>query len=161
MSTTTIEMTLDPASISKAIKQLEKYKAEVIRKVEMLAQLLVDRGIDIAQAQIMEMEAIDTAELYRSIQGYYSPLLGVGIIFSDIYYAFYVEFGTGVRGASQPHPTGGAYDTNNHGDDGWWYLDSHDNEWHWTKGWESRPFMYNTIRQLERECATIAGKVFK
>lgn len=158
---TTIEMTLDEASIAKAIKQLEQYKAEVIRKVEMLAQLLVDRGVDIVQAQIMEMDAIDTAELYRSIQGYYSPLLGAGIIFSDIQYAFYVEYGTGVRGAARPHPTGGSYDINNHGDDGWWYLDSHDNEWHWTKGWESRPFMYNTIRQLERECAAIAGKVFK
>ena len=66
-------------------------------------------------------------------------------------YAVYVEFGTGVVGSRKPHPdisiAGWKYDVNGHGELGWWYRGK-DGTLYWTKGFESRPFMYNTAQQL-------------
>ena len=71
-------------------------------------------------------------------------------IYTDCDWAAFVEFGTGVVGKSNPHPDTGLanwkYDTNNHGEAGWWYFN--DGEWHWTKGMPSRPFMYETAQEL-------------
>lgn len=80
----------------------------------------------------------------------------------------YVEFGTGVRGLENQHPSiksGEAvwsYDKNGYGEGGWWYEISEDNlknpyRWRkkdgtlkaWTKGMPSRPFIYNTMLWLK------------
>jgi hypothetical protein len=45
---------------------------------------------------------------------------------------------------------------NNHGDKGWLYYDERKGIYRWTKGFRSRPFMYNTARELERKCIEIA-----
>jgi len=62
-------------------------------------------------------------------------------------HADFVEFGTGIKGSENPHPkpTGWTYDVNNHGDSGWVYCDANNN-FHWTAGTESRPFMYKSWR---------------
>jgi hypothetical protein len=98
----------------------------------------------------------------NSIEGYYSPSLNAGIIRAGAYYAVYVEFGTGVVGKQSPHPNpeGWQYDVNDHGDEGWVYYDDESGKFRWTKGFKSRPFMYNTARQLEKECAKIVKEVF-
>jgi len=74
----------------------------------------------------------------------------------DSEYADYVEFGTGIVGASSPHPDATGYDLSNHGRKGWFF---HNEMWnvadmtgynkekgsfYWTKGQPSRPIMYKT-----------------
>lgn len=73
-------------------------------------------------------------------------------------HATFVEYGTGIKGSRNPHPnpTGWSYDTNNHGESGWWYptdmsdpnptkrIGSNGEVYAWTKGMASRPFMYET-----------------
>lgn len=127
-----------------------------------LFEALIDYGVEVAKAQVREMDAFYTGELESSIEGYFSPAMKVGIIRAGAPYAVYVEFGTGVVGQGSPHPApaGWRYDVNNHGEAGWWYFNDRDQKWHWTKGIESRPFMYNTARELERECGRIAREVF-
>jgi hypothetical protein len=158
-----IVIKLSEDSISKAIREVEKYKGELKNKVHLLIERLTDYGVEVAKAQVRELGAFYTGELEESITGYYSPSTQVGIIKTDVPYAVYVEFGTGVVGAGSPHPApaGWRYDVNNHGEAGWWYFNDRDQKWHWTKGMESRPFMYNTLQILERESARIAKEVFK
>lgn len=157
-----ISFGLSVKEINRAIREVEKYKAELNTKVSMLIEALTDYGVEIAKVQVRQLGAWYTGELESSISGYFSPSTGVGIIKAGAPYAVYVEFGTGVVGAGSPHPApaGWRYDVNAHGESGWWYYNDRDGKMHWTKGMPSRPFMYNTARELEQECVKIAKEVF-
>ena len=160
MAKTTIKVTLD--EINEAIRQVEQFKTDFLNKCEMLIKELTAEGVKVVKMQIAQLDAIDTGKLLNSIDGYFDSKSGVGIIKADTPYAIYVEFGTGIVGSQSPHPTpnGYRYDVNNHGDKGWVYYDDDSGTFRWTKGFKSRPFMYNTARELEKECARIAVEVF-
>jgi hypothetical protein len=162
MAKTVIRFTLDRKEIDRAIKELKQFKAEFLKKCNQLVQELTEQGVDIAKVEVTQLDAVYTGELRNSIEGYFSPTTGVGIIKAGAYYAVYVEFGTGVVGKGSPHPNpnGYQYDVNQHGDEGWVYYDDDSGQFRWTKGFKSRPFMYNTARQLEKECKKIAEEVF-
>jgi len=153
---------LSTKEINRAIRDLKRYKRELNKKVSLLIETLTDYGVDVAKAQIRELGAWYTGELESSITGYFSPTLGAGVIKAGSPYAVFVEFGTGIVGQTSPHPDpkDWQYDINKHGEEGWIYFNERDGRWHWTKGVESRPFMYNTARELERECMRIAKEVF-
>ena len=162
MAKTVIRFKLDTKDIDRAIMELNQFKVEFLEKCNRLMETLTERGAEIARIEVAQLGAWYTGELMNSIEGYYSPTYNVGIIKAGAYYAAYVEFGTGVVGAGAPHPNpqGWQYDVNNHGESGWIYHDDYSGEFRWTKGFKSRPFMYNTARQLERECRKIAEGVF-
>lgn len=157
-----ISFGLSVKEINRAIREVEKYKAELNAKVSRLIEALTDYGVEIAKVQVRQLGAWYTGELESSISGYFSPSLGVGIIKAGAPYAVYVEFGTGIVGSGSPHPApaGWQYDVNAHGESGWWYFNDNTGRVQWTKGMPSRPFMYNTAKQLENECKIIAREVF-
>lgn len=156
---------LSVKEVQEAIKQVEAYKQDLNRKCQLLVQALTEQGIEIAKVNVRTLGAFYTGELESSINGYYSPSLGTGIIYAGAWYAIYVEFGTGIRGSEASHPlsgkTGWYYDVNNHGESGWVYYNENDNSYHWTDGMPSRPFMYDTVRELDLICGQIAKAVFK
>lgn len=156
------KINLNPREIDRLIKDIKQYKRELTEKVNLLIEKLTDYGVQVAKAQVRELGAWYTGELESSIEGYFSPSVGVGIIKAGAPYAVYVEFGTGIVGKSQPHPSPDdwRYDINNHGDSGWWYFNDNTGRMQWTKGMPSRPFMYNTARELENACERIAREVF-
>ena len=126
-----------------------------------LVRALTEEGRDAAVINVVNLGAFDTGELADTsfhTRGYYNENYCVGIIYTDSYYAIFVEYGTGVVGeGGRKHPllpSGWKYDINKHGDDGWWYISDRDGKLHWTKGQESRPFMYETYKELMR----IAGE---
>lgn len=162
MAKTVIRFSLDEKDINRAIGEVRKYRKEFLEKCNRLVQALTDEGAEIARLKVVELDAIYTGELMNSIEGYYSPTTGVGIIRAGAYYAAYVEFGTGVVGSqsAHPNPQGWQYDVNGHGDEGWVYYDEESGKFRWTKGFRSRPFMYNTARELEKVCVKIAKEVF-
>jgi len=95
---------------------------------------------------------------------------GVSIMIGSEY-AMFVEYGTGIVGSENPHPTGRwNYDVNSHGESGWWYpTDSSDpnpskkmnkngNMVAWTKGVPSRPFLYDTWLWGTRSASNIMRK---
>jgi hypothetical protein len=156
------KINLNPREIDRLIKDIKQYKRELAEKVNLLIGELTDYGVEVAKAQVRELGAWYTGELESSIEGYFSPSVGVGIIKAGAPYAVYVEFGTGVVGKSQPHPSPDdwRYDINEHGESGWWYFNDYTGHPQWTKGMPSRPFMYNTARELENACERIAREVF-
>lgn len=162
MAKRTIAVELSPAGIDRAIKEIEAEKRRIWEKARALVEALTDLGVSVAKVQLAGLDAVYTGGLMESISGYFSPALGVGIIRAGAPYAVFVEFGTGVVGAGKQHPNpeGWVYDASGHGEKGWVYFNDRDGKWHWTQGMESRPFMYNTARELERECQRIAKEVF-
>ena len=162
MAKTVIRFKLSLREIDRAIKEVEKFKQEFLEKCNRLIEALTDEGVEIAKVEVAALDAVYTGELMNSIEGYYSPTYNVGIIKAGAYYAAYVEFGTGVVGKGSPHPDpqGWQYDVNDHGDSGWVYYDDDSGGFKWTRGFKSRPFMYNTARQLEKECKRISEGVF-
>ena len=162
MAKTVIRFSLDEKEINRAIREVKQFKKSFLEKCDRLVEALTDEGADIAKIQVAMLDAVYTGELMDSIEGYYSSSSNVGIIKAGAYYAAYVEFGTGVVGSQSPHPDpqGWQYDVNGHGDKGWVYYDDEGGKFRWTKGFKSRPFMYNTARELEKVCKKIAEEVF-
>ncbi len=162
MAKTVIKFKLNLKDIDRAIRQVKKFRSQFIEKCNKLVEALTESGQQVARIEVQQLDAVFTGELLNSIDSYYSPTYNVGIIKAGAYYAAYVEFGTGVVGSQSPHPSpvGWQYDVNGHGDEGWVYFDDYSGEFRWTKGFKSRPFMYNTARQLEKECEKIARRVF-
>lgn len=160
-----IEFSLDPRSIESAVQEMKLYQKQLEERMEALVRKLAERGAEIARIQVQALvgtSSFSTGGLLNSITGIYSEKDRVGIVRAGAPYAIFVEYGTGVVGAGSPHPKpdGWQYDANGHGDEGWWYLNDRDGKVHWTRGYRSRPFMYNTARELEQQLESIAKEVF-
>ena len=163
-----IDMSLSPESIDAAIAEVKKFQKELEEQLSELARYLTNYGQYEASMQLVAMDAYFTGELSsEGIQAYYDKEHHCGVIYTDKPYAMYVEFGTGFVGEmSEHHPLQGTeigwvHDINEHGPKGWWYpapwgwwipeTGKHAGEsMAWTDGMPSRPFMYNTLRTLER-----------
>lgn len=169
----TINVTLDARGINSAIREIQHIQRQLSEAMEKLVRELASQGADVARIQVAAMEAVDTGELEHSIYGYYDPESRIGYVVAGAPHAFYVEYGTGVIGARNPHPEAGKanwqYAIGEHirvgprGQIGWWYIKGSDgvfsgsDDIHWTQGQPSRPFMYNTLVWLE-EAAEALGR---
>lgn len=175
----TITFSLDSASIGKAISELNGFIDDVRRMMGELVKQLTEQGAQVAMVKVAELGAVDTGELSDSIWGVYDEESHVGIIRASAPYAFFVEYGTGVM--AQGHPGAGdgwdpppvtvemngksygpytQYDTNGHGENGWFYTSERDGKSHWTRGQVGRPFMYETFKELQNLAPSIAAKIF-
>jgi hypothetical protein len=167
-----IEIRLDPQSVANAIKELQAYKKEVEQKARLLVQRLTDYGADIARIKIVDMGAVYSGELLSGVDGYFSPLLNAGFVKVTSDHVAFVEFGTGVVGQQSPHTngeylskaswgyaTGQKIFTTKDGKVGWIYP-TDDGGFRFTEGMKSRPFMYQTALELQREFPRMAKEVF-
>ena len=114
----------------------------------------------------MQYPAIDTGTLMNSIKDEPGAVITNGarwIIYTGCEWAPFIEFGFGAVGGHNPHPVpslaGWKYDINKHGESGWWYNKG--GEWHWSGGQPSKPFMYETGKDLRLLVPKIAKEVFK
>lgn len=160
-----ISFGLSPKEIKVAQKKIRDYQKEITQKCEELVHRLADEGVILAKVKITQYPAYGTGELLNSIMDEPGAVLTNGsqwIIYTGCEHAAFVEFGTGITGLENPHPDTGLgnwkYDTNSHGESGWMY--NKDGEWHWTKGLPSRPFMFETGRDLRNLVPGIAKEVF-
>lgn len=147
-----INMELSTQSINQAIREIKLFRKELLEKCWELVQALTMEGAEIAKMQVASMDAVDTGELEQSIKGLFIPSERCGFVIAEAPYAIYVEYGTGIVGESEPHPEAQGnydYDVHHHDVFGWVYKSDKDGKYHWTAGYISRPFMYNTLRWLE------------
>lgn len=159
----TISFSLDPESIARAVREIEGYRIELQRKMNLLTERLVEHGVEVSKMFVRQMDADFTGYLESSIEGYFSPHLHAGWVMAGTPYAIYVEYGTGVVGEGTTDfaaEVGYMYDVNNHGIEGWNYYDPlTDQYWH-TAGMVARPFMNMTGKVLDEAAARIASEVF-
>ena len=161
-----IEFSLSEMSIENAISELQRFREDLVDRLSELAQYLISYGQEIARMQLVEMDAQFTGELIEEgIHGIYYKEQHCGAIYTDKWYAMFVEFGTGFVGEINPHhplegsEIGWVHDVNEHGPGGWWYpapwgwwIPSKGKykgqPMAWSQGMPARPFMYNTLREL-------------
>lgn len=144
---------LSAKSFRQLARNIRDYRKSLQDKCEEFAYRMAEEGVAIAQLKILGFDAVMTGELLDSMNLEAGDIVSNGAtyyVYTDCDWASFVEFGTGVIGSENPHPETGLanwkYDVNNHGESGWWYFN--DGEWHWTKGMPSRPFMYETGKEL-------------
>jgi hypothetical protein len=155
-----------------AIRRLNEYKKEVETKTTELAQRLTDLGVETARIKIVEMGAYYSGELLSGVSGYFSPTLNAGFVRVTSDHVAFVEFGTGVALGNTIHPNGEylakaswAYGsgkkifTTKDGKIGWIYP-TDDGGFRFTEGMGSRPFMFETAQELDRQFIRIAKEVF-
>lgn len=157
-----ITIDLNAEAIGRALKEVRAYEKKVDRLEEKVTEKLVEDGVKIAKENADYLSIYDTGELVNGIYGETNG--NVGHVVSSAPHSAFCEFGTGIRGASSPHPNPGLvswrYDVNEHGEEGWWYLGD-DGNWHWTAGMPSRPYMYNTANELRQKAGEIVKEVLE
>ena len=165
MAKYTFEANLSVKEVNNLKEKLKNYKAEFNKRVGLFVERLAQEGVMMASLKIVEKDAIYTGELLNSMKIRKGDSFYDGhkwYIYTDCPWAAYVEFGTGIVGAENPHPdtsiASWKYDVNEHGEKGWFYFK--DDEWHWTKGMPSRPFMFETAQELAEIVPRIAKEVF-
>lgn len=157
-----IDMDLSTKSINQAIREIRLFRNELKQKCWELVEALTMEGAEIAKMQVASLEAVYTGELEQSIKGMFFPSERCGFVIAEAPYAIYVEYGTGIVGKNDPHPEADGnydYDVHQHGVQGWVYKNDNDGKFHWTKGFISRPFMYNTLRWLEEAAPERASEI--
>ena len=167
-----IAVKLDPQGVADAIKEIMQYQKDVENKVRLLIQRLTDLGAEIARIKIVSMGAYYSGELLSGVDGYYSPTLNIGFVRVTSDHVAFVEFGTGVVGQNNPHKNGeylsiAAWQyavgpkifTTKDGRVGWIYP-TDDGGFRFTEGMKSRPFMYETALELQKNFPNIVKAVF-
>ncbi len=165
----------DQKSIQAAVKALRDYENSLEYKCRILAETLAEKGAEIARVQIADLDAIFTSELLQSIHSEYVGSVkggGVWAVVAGTDHALFVEFGTlgsmgGKKEYPYPLPEGVQwnYGSGSHimqlksGQYGWFYKGD-DGKVYWCEGMDSRPFMYLTGIELEKDVVKAALEVF-
>lgn len=162
-------------SIQAAVKAIKDYENSLEYKCRLLAETLAEKGVEIARVQIADLDAIFTSELLQSIHSEYVGSVkggGVWAVVAGTDHALFVEFGTlgsigGKKEYPYPLPEGVQwnYGSGSHiiqltnGQYGWFYKGD-DGKVYWCEGMDSRPFMYLTGIELEKDVVKAALEVF-
>lgn len=144
-----LNVNLSPSNIKGIIQNVESYKRKLNEAINETIDIVLDEGLEMTKRNIMSEGAFYNGELINSINKERDAK--GGSIYTELNYAKFVEYGTGVIGQTNPHPSppeGWTYDVNNHGEKGWVYYNEKEDKYYWTKGFPHRPFMYDTAREL-------------
>lgn len=172
----TIELNLfSDKSIKNAIKALRDYENSLTYKCRLLAERLAEKGVEVARIEVTSLDAIFTGDLMRSIHAeHIGNIKGGGIwaVVADDKSAVFVEFGTlgslgGKKEYPYPLPEGVQWNYGSgsniiqltNGQYGWFYKGD-DGKVYWCEGMDSRPFMYLTGIELEKDVVKVAMEVF-
>lgn len=175
MSKKILKSDLSVSGIRQLQKDLMRYQEYLTNKAAQLAKRLSEIGVDIAQVQIADLDAIFTGELIASIHSEFKGSTKYGAIFAvvtDSQHAAFVCFGTGQRGKDSPYPyplpegvswdynTGKTIRYNAKKGTYYWFYPGKDGLWHYTEGLPARPFMYLTSLELQKRIVEVAKEVF-
>ena len=136
------------SSIAKAKERLTKIQQKVEGGSADAVRNLTQAGYE----YMLTLAPIESGELVESITWEYDEQTNTGRIRVGADYALFVEYGTGIVGAQNPHPEpapGWTYDVNAHGEKGWTYFDAKQNRYRWTKGEPAHAFVYKTREYMK------------
>lgn len=166
-----IKISLDKASVNKAIQQVREFKERLHRKNEIFAHRLAEMGARDINTQLQAIsgmiphdEPIGTA--YIENTNLYSAVRLKIVVASSM--ILFVEFGTGIKYAGTQNPKAGelgmgpgTYPGKGHWDDpnGWSYQDA-SGVWHHTYGIRAQMPMYNASQKMIGQVLGLAKEVF-
>lgn len=178
MASKTIKMNLfDPDSVNKAIKRIEKYRKNLIKKTELLCKRLAEEGVRVADAAINSVPIGKTITLTTDIN---PSKMGCQAIIKmtgretrtedgrTFYTALAIEFGAGIYYNKTANPKSsefgmgvGTFPDQSHAFDpnGWYYLDSN-GEWKHSYGVQASMPMYKASVEMRKKIDSIVKEVF-
>ena len=164
---------LSAREINRAIKELEQYKQEIIRKTDLLREKVADRLAELAKSGFAGAVVADllrggqrTAQVDVTIE----DRENVTLVIANGENAIWAEFGAGVHHngspGSSPHPKGselgftiGSYGKGMGKKDTWGFYE--DGELRLTHGAPATMPMYNALKTVCDEISEIAREVFR
>lgn len=164
-----VKIRLAKDSIRQAIKATEQARDQIREQCDEFCKKTAQAGQAMVIQNIEEYDAIDTGTLVNGVDAYKKEdgrwVISVAADNGqEDNYAYYVEYGTGVKGKASPHPeasqVGWNYDINNHGNAGWKYP-KRTGGFGITSGMPARPFFYDMKQELPEVANKIAAEVFK
>lgn len=158
-----VELSLN--SLDDLLKDIKYQKKDLLQKQHEIVDKLTIEGERIAKEKMSSMGISTDGELYHSVKREKESDIPRGRVYTDLDYAKFVEYGTGIVGQANPHVdppvSGWTYDINEHGESGWVYFDKRLGDFRRTKGIEQRPFMYETSKELKRIATNVAKEVME
>lgn len=170
-----IRISLSEKDIDRAIKELEQYKREIIRKTELLRTKIAERIANLAQSGFNGAVVDDLTEesggaRKAEVQVSIDERENVSVVIAAGEDAVWAEFGAGVyhNGSvgSSPHPKGqelgltiGGYGKGMGKRQVWGFYE--DGELKLTHGAPATMPMYNAVKTVCDEIADIAREVFR
>lgn len=172
MAKKVISFTLDPSSIDKAIREVQQYKAEIVRKTELLRERVATLiAWEAAQgfSSAIVTDLINGEMRNGSVDVQVDERGGISVIIAIGDDAAFIEFGAGVyyNGSvgSSPHPKGaelgmtiGSYGKGHGAKNVWGFYE--DGELRLTHGTPAAMPMYNAMKEVCADIANIAKEVF-
>lgn len=171
-----LQANLTVDGIKQLNNEIEKYKNDILTKMELFTKRLAEKGVEVAKLKIAEYDAIFTSELLNSIRyenRESEKYCATFVVITDSDHAMFVEFGTGQRGldSSYPYPlpdgvsweyaTGKTIRQNPKTGRYYWFYPGKDGKWHYTEGLPARPFMFETTQELLNDASEIAREIFE
>lgn len=150
------EANLSSKSLENLMRELQKHANEIVKSQKDILTALAN----------YVTERINSYTTNGEIQNSFVKEISNDIarVYTDLFYAKYVEFGTGIVGSKESHPAysqkGWRYDINSHGEAGWKYPKK-DGTYGWTSGQVAQKFVYQAVLDLERDYIEIAKNVLR
>lgn len=164
---------LDVESILDAKNKIKALNGSMESILDTICSVASDEAVKIAKSHVDDMtnEEYRTGNLMDSIRSEKVSSSDKSVtytVFTDVDYAQYVEFGTGLRGASSPHAmtvkNNKLSKYNQAGKKSWKYykIINGEKRWYTTSGQPAKPFIYNTYAEFANgRFEEIARKVIK
>ena len=114
-------------------------------------QSAMNKATQLVHGQAKALAPVDKGQLAGSIHMQVKDTGDAleGRVYTNVEYAAYVEFGTGIKGnGTYPYKVKGLSLT--YRDKGWAYFDEDKNEWIYTKGQVAQPYMYPALKNNEK-----------
>lgn len=152
------EANLSSKSLTSLMTQLELHGKKLVQAQRDVLDALAD--------YVMERIKVYTTNTEVSNSFIKEVANDIARVYTDLYYAKYVEFGTGIVGKNQnnSHPLylekGWVYDHKDHGEAGWVYPKK-DGTWGRTSGQVAQKFVYKAVQDLEKDYIEIAKDVLR
>lgn len=160
-----IVVTLDPASIDRAIKEINDFKKWLVEKTSLFLEELAREGAEIAGLKFATAAYDGTRDVSVTWEKRDDKRVAIVAVGSS---ALFIEFGSGIT-YPDSHPegasTGMVHGSWSEGPEGKGHWDD-PNGWYYAHGLKSMGnpagmCMYETVRELESKVEEIARRVFQ
>lgn len=166
-----ITFSLSQKSVNEAIKEIEKYKQNLIRKQQIFVERLAKAGLEVVQQTMESVPEENKGSYYTEViaDGNGGNMAGAAIRLSGNKILF-IEFSAGITFGSAPGsyplPSGAGYGYGTYPDqkyalspNGWWYK-GEDGKYHHSYGNRSYMPMYHAEEAIILTVWQIAREVF-
>lgn len=154
---TLLTMELSKKSLEEAKKFLNKYKDAYSKGIDNA----VKYATEMMYNKVLEYCYANGISNHTSqIKWEYDENTKIGRVWTNDMVIIFNEMGTGITGATNPHPNpftqfkSWKYDVNEHGEKGWVYPKD-DGTYGWTKGLPSRHMFYDAFNDIKNEIGDI------